>query len=91
MLKHRHSQQSKRKSDGLLRRDATNRQIAIDQRKRREIERAKQAELDHERSKLQNWQDGVGDPGDESDCEDTNLLDTKVVCCLFQPDMAAEL
>ena len=52
----------------VLCREATNRQIDVDKKKRQAIEAAKAAELHHERAKLQRWQDGEAD-GDESDCE----------------------
>ena len=51
----------------VLRRAATERQLALDRKKRQAIEAAKQYELDVERSKLSQWQQELD--GDESDEE----------------------
>ena len=52
----------------VLHRAATERQIALDRKKRQAIEAAKQYELNEERSKLSQWQQELD--GDESDEED---------------------
>jgi hypothetical protein len=62
-------------------RAATDRQIALDRKKRQEIERAKEVELEVERGQLSRWQQQLnGDHLDESDGEEDGEILHPVRC-----------